>query len=86
MDPVIYINRSSWYYQEADDIRALWMLAANLVHEDMHGHGADEVTAIAAEIDLLDPFRHVHRHHTAAAFFSEGPDRTQKRTTESCQQ
>jgi hypothetical protein len=55
VDPVIYLVRVSWAYQRArsGSSNAVYLLASSVVHEIAHGHGANELSALSAQRDLL---------------------------------
>ena len=55
IDPTIYISRRSWYYAKALEVHGvIYLLAGSIVHELAHGKGADEATALQAELDFLN--------------------------------
>ncbi len=55
MDPTIYVVGESETYQMVlkDDRQSLLLLASAILHEDAHGHGANEQEALNEEVKFL---------------------------------
>jgi hypothetical protein len=67
-DPVVYIVRTNGVYQLAcrGDDRGIALLAATLLHEIVHGIGADETAAMQTEVQFLRRYILLEKRDTAS--------------------